>query len=284
MSTSKSTAADDPRQPLFPSHLVKLQSDVWAWLDICPHSQTMTAYDIDLRDNFVYALPCNQWSCRHCAVRKTRSLAHKTEKARPNRLCTLTCDPALYESPRHAFDATRRQLPEWVKVMRDKFGEVEYLRVTELTRKGWPHYHLLIRSGYIPHPVARDTWTSLTGATIVDIRPVKKIFNTYVYLLKYLTKMHRIEWTGRHVSYSRGFFANDRDEAYESHQIHDRELHAMHPSRFLTEFASGCTVFKVTPRSFLVSAPDFEPADNPPPASEQALLFARAPTVQSEGL
>ncbi len=207
--SSKSTTDADQRQPLVSSHNAYNHFDLWRWMDICPHSQTMVAYDLDRQDDMIYALPCNQWSCRHCAVRKTRALAYRTEQAQPNRLVTLTVDPALFESPRHAFDATRRQLPEWVRVIRVRFGEFEYLRVTEVTKKGWPHYHMLARSAYIPHSVARDIWRDLTGAKIIDLRQVKKTFGCYRYLLKYLTKMHHIEWTGRHVSYSKGFFQDN---------------------------------------------------------------------------
>jgi hypothetical protein len=86
-----------------------------------------------------------------------------------------------------------------------KYGEVEYLRVTEVTKKGWPHYHLLLRSGFLPHKVVKTLWAELTGATIVDLRQVKKSFSAYQYLVKYLSKLHRLEWTERHVSVSKNF-------------------------------------------------------------------------------
>ena len=232
-------------------------------MDVCVFSQTMVAFDIDRNESLVYALPCNRWSCRHCARRRTRSLACRTELAQPNRLVTLTVDPSLYSDPREAFDLTRRQVPEWVKLMRHRFGEVEYLRVTELTKAGWPHYHMLIRSKYIPHPVAKAAWQDLTGASIIDIRQVKEKFNTYFYLLKYLSKMHHIKWTARHLSYSRKFFPAEEKEDYQPHQLENRTIHNVHPAHYIIDSDPNVKVTRVTPRSFRVegpSAPKAEPA------------------------
>lgn len=243
---------EDPvqSQPHYLQHQACNQFDLFNWLDICPHSQTMSAFDLDRNESLLYALPCNEWSCRHCARRKTSLLAHRTASAKPNRLCTLTVDPKLHANPRAAFDATRRQVPEWIRVMRSKFGEVEYLRVTELHKSGYPHYHLLIRSRYIPHPCARDEWFLLTGASIVDIRAVKKKFNCYTYLLKYLTKLHHIEWTGRHVSYSRGFFPPNEDSRFAPHRLELKKIHNCHPSTLIMEYHSREFVEKLTPRTY----------------------------------
>jgi len=242
----------------------------------------MTAYDLDRQEGLVYALPCNQWSCRHCAVRKTRALAYKTEAAQPNRLVTLTIDPSLFESPRHAFDATRRQLPEWVKQIRSRFGEYEYLRVTEVTKKGWPHYHMLARSEYIPHAIARDIWKELTGAKIIDLRQVKKTFGCYRYLLKYLTKMHHIEWTGRHVSYSRGFFRTDGDSPFKPHRLVNAVLLPRHPAKVIMEYWSGHDVDQVTARSWRCKAAGAADPRGLPAANMQPDLFDRGPQVPAD--
>lgn len=250
MPSSNSTTPPADSQAPYLLENVDKWSDLWEWLAVCPHSQTMTAYDLDLESSLIYALPCNQWSCRHCAIRKTKSLAHKTVAAKPNRLCTLTTDPKLYDHPRAAFDATRRRVPEWARIMRRRFGSIEYLRVTEVTKKGWPHYHLLIRSGYLPHEVAKNTWALLTGASIVDIRQVKKVFNCYTYLLKYLTKMHRIEWTGRHVSYSKDFFMPDDRPEYDKRRLELRMVHNVHPATYIREEHKGEPLVKISPRTY----------------------------------
>lgn len=133
-------------------------------------------------------------------------------------------DPALYASPEEAWRKTSPQLPELCKLVRTERGECEYLRVTELHESGWPHYHALLRSSYIPQRRLSDIWGKLTGAPVVWIAKIDKSFSTFRYLVKYLTKLHRIEWTDRHVSYSRHFFREEDLEklAYPEKTIVDR--------------------------------------------------------------
>ena len=90
--------------------------------------------------------------------------------------------------------------------LRRVHGEFEYFRVLEVTRKGWPHYHLIVRSEYIPHATIKSVWAELTGATIVDVRKIKKSQDVYFYLVKYLGKQKYIPWTNRRVSWTRHFF------------------------------------------------------------------------------
>jgi hypothetical protein len=87
-----------------------------------------------------------------------------------------------------------------------RHGEFEYLRVLELTKRGWPHYHLLVRSPYRPYAHIRSTWATLTGATIVDVRQVKKRDSVYWYLVKYLAKQNHCTFTDRRVSQTGKFF------------------------------------------------------------------------------
>jgi len=163
----------------------------------------------------------------------------RTAQAKPNRLLTLTVDPSGYKSPREAFDLTRRQIPRLFHHLRKKFGSIEYLRVTELTKNGWPHYHFLIRSKYIPHKVIRDKWLELTGAKIVDIRQVKEHFKAYQYLAKYLSKMHKLAWTERHVSTSRNFFPQETRETPPIYQLDEPSFIPMHPCDYLHEYHQG---------------------------------------------
>jgi len=280
---SHSTAGDDDRQYLLSAPHSQQFWHIHAWLGVCPSAQTMVADDVDRHQQLIYALPCNQWSCRHCALRKTKALAFRTEAAAPNRLCTLTVDPSLYATPRESFDATRRKLPEWIKRMRTKFGEVEYLRVTEVTKRGWPHYHLLIRSGFIPHAVARDEWFLLTGASIVDLRQVKKSFRTYSYLVKYLTKLHHITWTGRHVSYSRQFFTPSDWAKKNEHSIENHKMYACHPATFMMSFAPGSKFDYVSPRSWhYVHNPDHDDRLDPPPQIQRT-AFEDNPQFPGDG-
>lgn len=246
--------AQDP-----PRHLISARTETECFFHTCLNAQTLEAYSRKFKCTVWLALPCKQWSCHYCAELKIRQLAVKTQDAKPNRLMTLTVDPARWDSPRHAFDGTRRQVPETIRALRKRFGDVEYLRVTELTQRGWPHYHLLVRSPYIPHAVLKDIWSDLTGAIIVDLRQVKDTFQSYTYLVKYLSKMHQIEWTERHVSYSRKFFPPPRPKVDHGLDLEDHVIIETHPGKLMyhqyrratiVEIAYG--VFALNPRQELV--------------------------------
>lgn len=199
----------------------------------CPCSSTMVAFSETFRRQVFIVLPCELWSCRPCSENKVRRIAYKVNKAKPNRLLTLTVDPSLWENPRDAFDGTRDKVSKLCRKLRTRFGEVEYLRVTELTGAGWPHYHLLVRSGYLPHPVVKDHWNKLTGASIVDLRMIHNRFKTYTYLVKYLAKMHNLGWTNRHMSHSRGFFRKEEEQQTNSLQLRDKSMQDLHLCHYL---------------------------------------------------
>ena len=120
-------------------------------------------------------------------------------------------------------------------MIRKERGECEYLRVTELHESGWPHYHALLRSSYIPQRRLSEIWGTLTGAPVVWIAKIDQSFSTFRYLVKYLTKLHKIEWTDRHVSYSRGFFREEDLEklAYPEKTVIERI--DTHPWQWLSE-------------------------------------------------
>ena len=242
--TNPTTRADSDQESL-PALLIQTSLRTRIFLETCHHAQTLEAYSKSLKRTVWIPLPCNQWSCRFCANRKVKWLACRVNEAKPNRLLTLTVNPDRWESPRDAFDGTRRKLSEIIKHLRTKYGEVEYLRVTELTKRGWPHYHLLIRSEYIPQPVVKKEWQRLTGATIVDLRQVNNKFRTYYYMVKYLTKMHKIEWTNRHVSYSKHFFPEP--PAKVKHPIDLTETHVIntHLETLMTDNYRGATLVEL---------------------------------------
>lgn len=213
----------------------------------CAHAHTLLARVVGGDCSYLIGLTCKRWSCRYCAQTKIKRLSWLCSRAKPSRLLTLTVDNSLYESPRHAFDETRSQVPELMRCLRKRFGEIEYLRVTEVTAKGFPHYHLLVRSGYLPHAVIKALWNKLTGASIVDIRPVTNKFGAYQYLAKYLTKMHRLDWTERHVSYSKSFFPQDPSAQYHGPGLGDYQRIPEHPYSWLANHCLGDTLVQEAP-------------------------------------
>ena len=209
--------------------------ETWKNYSSCPWAKSILQIDPETDDLLLTPVTCKRWGCLYCARRKIRKLAFLTHGANPNRWIRLGVDPQLWESPEAAWRATSPKLPECCKLIRKERGECEYLRVTELHESGWPHYHALLRSSYIPQRRLSEIWGTLTGAPVVWIAKIDQSFSTFRYLVKYLTKLHKIEWTDRHVSYSRGFFREEDLEklAYPEKTIIERI--DTHPWQWLSE-------------------------------------------------
>jgi hypothetical protein len=229
---------------------------------ICPWATCMEAHDPLHNWNILITLTCKRWGCPICARQKVRCLAAKTMLAAPNRLLTLTIDPSLYSSPRNAFEQTAHQVPELIRKLRDRFGLLEYLRVTEVTKKGWPHYHLLVRSDFIPQPVVKKLWADLTGAIIVDLRQVNKTFSAYSYLVKYLTKLHRLEWTERHVSYSKQFFPEECNQKSKRRQLTCQNRIPDHPYTWLCTWYNAAKITQLSPTVWRLDCPPSKTPDH----------------------
>jgi hypothetical protein len=244
-----------------PSLLISSRTALSSLFAGCDHAQTLIASLMPAGDSVIMALPCNQWGCRYCAEIKIKKLAARTRDAEPNRMLTLTVDPAKWLNPRAAFDGTRRHVSTLLRDLRPKYGEIEYLRVTELTRNGWPHYHLLVRSGYLPHPVLAKRWNELTGAKIVDIRPVTKTWRAYTYLVKYLSKIHHLEWTERHVSTSKGFFPPEPPPKHEKLSLENVSVLPQHPVSYCLENEAGHSLTRISDRVFKIEANSLKEQD-----------------------
>lgn len=200
--TPKSDGSQDFREPF----LLGSINDYPRCFTTCPSATTTIAYSEHFDKHIVIAVTCKRWGCRYCGQKNSVNLASRVTLAKPNKLITLTVNPAAYNTPREAFNETRRKLSELSKIIRKENGEFEYLRVLEVTKKGWPHYHLVARSPYIKQKWISSVWNGLTGAPIVDIRQIKKVDHVYSYVMKYLCKQTYIPWTNRRISWSKKFF------------------------------------------------------------------------------
>ncbi len=258
--------AKPPRPQPIPDYVITPTASLaYRFFDTCPRAQTLLAYSITHQAQILYALPCRTWSCRMCAEDKIKQLACHVVFAAPNRLLTLTVNPSLYSTPREAWEQTRKQVPILIRRLRDKFGSIEYLRVTEVTKQGWPHYHLLVRSGFLPHSVVKKYWSEQTGASIVDLRQVKKTFSAYTYLMKYLSKLHRLEWTERHVSMSKNFRQDKAHDKSPKFETAEPDLIRQHPANFVREQYNGYTLNRLSKNAYLLF-----PSASTPVATESA--------------
>jgi len=106
-------------------------------------------------------LSCNQWSCPECRERKAKTLMARAMKGRivarakkegfrekyNYKMLTLTAPGKEWRSVITAHETgliMRDAFRKMVDRMRKHLGEFDYLRVQELQRDGYPHYHVIL--------------------------------------------------------------------------------------------------------------------------------------------
>jgi len=213
----------------------------------CVAASTMVGYSMVLNHTVVIAITCKRWGCRFCGQKKMAVLGHKTVNAKPTTLITLTVNNRLHSTPRAAWEKTRRQIPKLIQRIRRNFGEFEYLKILEITKKGWPHYHFVARCEYIPQPRLSAWWNDLTGAPIVDVRKVKRTTDAYFYVVKYLGKQRYIPWTNRRASMSKHFDLDERPEKVDRLCLEVVEYFSDHPADYLRWHHEGRQVEMISP-------------------------------------
>ena len=215
----------------------------------CDWATTVTGYDVNTGKYIAIGVTCKRWGCPFCAVKKIRRLAWMSRNAEPNRLLTLTVSSKRYASGEDAWKGTSKAFPELVRYIRKNRGECEYLRVLELQANGMPHFHCMLRSPFIPQRELVAEWRRIIGFPEtpyeqsdkpkewagVNLKRIDDSFRTFRYLVKYLTKLHKIPWTDRHVSYSRGFFKPEDLEQVEYAKLENVEKYDVHPWQYLNE-------------------------------------------------
>jgi hypothetical protein len=229
----------------------------------CHWAKTVVGWDINAEQWVAVGVSCKRWGCAYCANRKIRRLAWLSRNAEPTRLLTLTVSSHLYQTPEIAWLHTSKAFPELIRYSRKTFGDTEYLRVLELQANGMPHYHCMLRSPFIPHGPFLAEWRRLLGEPEngdgfnwspgeeksrkqqwagVNIKKIDSTFRTFRYLVKYLTKLHKIPWTDRHVSYSKDFFREEDKEDTEYAKLDRITRYDDHPWVWLRERCDWSTV------------------------------------------
>ena len=208
----------------------------------CPWATSVTGWDVNLEKYVLVAVTCKRWGCHYCATRKVRRLAWMCKNAEPTKLLTLTQSTKDWQRAdgrgvdgKACWEKTAKAFPELIRFIRKNRGACEYMRVLELTQQGLPHFHCLLRCGFVPQRELLTEWRRLTGVAGVNIKAIDKSFATFRYLVKYLTKLHKIEWTDRHVSYSRDFFRPEDKEEIAYAKLDSIEKYDSHPWVWLQE-------------------------------------------------
>jgi hypothetical protein len=236
----------------------------------CPWATSVLGFDWNSEKWVLVEVTCKRWGCPYCCIRKIRRLAWMSRNAAPNRLITVTVSSKRYKDPKTAWETMRAAWPELMRFARlgkanpkkqtpeqikrgDKPKivpcEVEYLRVLELQKNGMPHFHSMVRAPYLEHKLLLTEWRRLIGEPPaedlpkeepeewagVNIKRIDSTFRTFRYLVKYLTKLHTIPWTERHVSYSKGFFRPEDKEPVEWAKLDQIQPITDHPFKYLRD-------------------------------------------------
>jgi len=180
---------------------------------ICPVATPATALLVDTDDRHLLFRGCRRWSCPVCGKLKRYNLIRRIIEAKPNRFMTLTTKPAEHETPEDLYARTAKFIPRlFQKFERQSKTKTEYLRIVELTKRGYPHYHFLLRGPWWDQSAISRCWQSMTGAFIVDIRRVKGP-KLIAYVAKYTTKDSFTAadtwWVRKRITHSRKFFGPD---------------------------------------------------------------------------
>ena len=99
---------------------------------------------------------------------------------------------------REAFDAGKdiqRSFRALVMRLRRRNLCTGYVRVVEFTRAGLPHYHVIVRGGYIPQWWLSRVWAEIHLSPVVDVRAVRGRAGGAAYLAKYLGKDARSRYS-----------------------------------------------------------------------------------------
>jgi len=226
--------------------LVSSEKPLDLWMMTCPVARTLEGYSQSLETWVVIANVCGRWGSPICGRKKVQHYARMVADAEPNKLITLTCNPSRYKTPREAYDETRRKIPALSARIRRLYGEFEFFRILEITKKGWPHYHLITRSEYIPQAVLSDLWRELVGAPIVDVRKMDRKTNEYWYVVKYLAKQRYIPWTDRRASWTKKFFPKTKFDGGTTLDVAIMHFRNAHPADHIRWCFEGSTFERIS--------------------------------------
>lgn len=133
---------------------------------------------------------CNCWKCDTCQKRLRRRLIARAKKGKPDKLITLTVNPAAFETKDEAAAALSSAWRRARQQLKRHHGhdDIQFLAVFEEHKSGWPHLHILVRSKFIPQRWLSRYMRERIASPIVDIRKIKSASHAAIYVAKYIAK------------------------------------------------------------------------------------------------
>lgn len=139
---------------------------------------------------------------------------------------------------------------------------IEYLVVTEATKRGEPHLHILLRSPYLPHDMLSAAMAELISAPIVDIRKITGRKEIAAYVAKYIAKAPEQFGTAKRYWSSRAWDLPSELPAFEVPLPNLRWTVVFEPlDAILTRWARAAVPFRQFNKSTMVA---FHPERGPP--------------------
>lgn len=175
-----------------------------------PYCPNCYGYYLINQDTGEYVrLGCKKYSCPHCGSYKRYQLRKALTEYFQNfeyiRLWTFTFRTGIFYNQRHSWlkvsDIWKRFI---TSLRRDKRltksrRRVQYVKIIEFTRRGYPHYHVLFTE-YLPFAVVYDLWNKAINASMnlsgnsggCNVKGIKSGYNQAhqcaAYVCKYVTK------------------------------------------------------------------------------------------------
>lgn len=205
---------------------------------LCPLAGSIAAYHVETLDPYLLVNGCRRWACPVCGSILKAMLCRSILRAKPNRFLTVTCRHE--QGIEHQLANIKKAWRKLIPALRTLHGPIEYCRILERCKDGYPHFHALLRSGYLPQNEIKTSWEKFAGATIVDIRRIHPKSVTYV--AKYVNKANDDAGTlnRQRITVSKSFW-NKRDrESQFMNFDHSRQ----HPQDFAEKKQHEITFMK----------------------------------------
>lgn len=137
-----------------------------------------------------FPLRCRAWTCKECAPRRRRQLIRDAMDGAPNRFITLTVNPHCFSGPEERGQRLARAWRDYVREWRRKRpnGQLHYLVVVELTKRGEPHLHIIMRGDRVPQKELSAFMKQAMSAPVVDVRMIRDPGEVEKYVTKYISK------------------------------------------------------------------------------------------------
>lgn len=149
---------------------------------------TLVNYNVGQVEAVTYR--CKSWDCEICQPDRKAQLIMQAKAGKAVRFVTLTSHKGMKCSPEEARQRLSQAWAKMVKRLRRKFpnNRIEYLAVTERTKAGWPHLHILTRGPFIRQKWLSKCMADYIGAPIVDVRRIDSEKKAANYISKYVGK------------------------------------------------------------------------------------------------